>query len=103
MLPSDGIPRLPNDTWSVRPVWSSWTGVYLAWSAGRYDGSVWVIDGLSGTEPVFLNRLGLPTGMEKLYFCPRSARALVTAFATLVRNATTAGRLCCSRAKPSAE
>ena len=67
MLPSDGMPRTPNDTWSVRPVRSSCTGVYFAWSAGRYDGSVRCA-GLSGTEPVFLNSHGFPTGIEKLYF-----------------------------------
>ena len=63
MLPSDGMPRLPNDTWSVRPVRSSLTGVYFAWSAGRYDG-IEPGCGLSGVEPVFLNISGFSTGIE---------------------------------------
>jgi hypothetical protein len=58
--------------------------------------------GLSGTEPVFLNTSGFSSGMLKLYFCPRSWSAVVTALAAEARNACTAGRLCCSRWMPTA-
>ena len=99
--PSDGMPRTPNDTWSVRPVRSSRTGVYCDWSAGRYAGTVWT-PGSSGVEPVFLNSSGFSSGIEKLYFWPRSCSAWVTASAAELRNAWTAGRLCCRRWIPTA-
>src|SRR3954453_7304258 len=86
------MPRLMNDTWSVRPSPSSMTGEYFARSSGVYAGTV-CVDGSRGVEPTLSSRSGFSSGIEKLYFAPRTWKAWDTESAVALRNATSAGRL----------
>ena len=49
--------------------------------------------GSTGVEPTWSSRSGFSSGMLKLYFCPSTWNASLTASAVALRNAVTAARL----------